>query len=431
MSSSWRRTYWVVWIANLVTSIGMMSFLPFFPSLLEEMGVDDPVAKRAWAGVIFGAAPLSATLMSPIWGALGDRFGRKLMVCRSMVAICLFVGGMYWAATPWHLLALRLGQGLFSGFIPPSITLVSVGAPPEKQGRVAGDLTTALALGGLIGPGLGGAIAVWTGSRRDVFLFVGIASLISAVLVALFAVEDKSLRQERRGQLSVRQALRGTGGDVGRVLASPLMRSMALVVFALQLGLGSVNPLLELHVRDLLGPSPSGWAWLATLFRFDPGDRAAVETFATGMLFTVMGVANLVALPFWGRYGDAFGHRRALILCGLGTSISLGLQAAASSYLLLLFGRVLMGIAMAGTGPLAFGMAASETRAERRGGAFGVVFSARTLAVAVGATAGGFAAPWIGVRGVMLAGGCIVAAALWGFVRSRPSDQAASSATTL
>ena len=89
-----------------------------------------------------------------------------------------------------------------------------------------------------------------------------------------------------------------------------------------------------------------------------------------------------------------------------------------------------MGVAMAGTGPLAFGMAAAETRAERRGGAFGVVFSARTLAVAVGATAGGFAAPWIGVRGVMLAGGGIVAAALWGFVRSRSSDQTASSAVT-
>ena len=138
--SSWRRTYWTVWLSNLVTSIGMMSFLPFFPSLLEEMGVDDPAAKRAWAGVIFGAAPLSATLMSPIWGALGDRLGRKLMVVHSMLAICLFVGGMHWASTPWQLLAMRLGQGLFSGFIPPSITLVSVGAPPERQGRVAGDL---------------------------------------------------------------------------------------------------------------------------------------------------------------------------------------------------------------------------------------------------------------------------------------------------
>lgn len=424
MSSSWRRTYWVVWFANLVTSIGMMSFLPFFPSLLEEMGVTDPVMKRRWAGVIFGAAPLSATIMSPIWGALGDRFGRKLMVCRSMVAICLFVGGMYWASGPWMLLFLRLGQGLFSGFIPPSITLVSVGAPPEKQGRVAGDLTTALALGGLIGPGLGGAIAVWTGSRRDVFLFVGAAALISAVLVALFAKEDRSLRQEK-AKGGVMEALRGTGRDVGEVLSTPVLRSMALVVFALQLGLGSVNPLLELHVRDF---TLAGWESAGRWMGFDGTDRVALETFATGMLFTAMGVANLIALPIWGRYGDAFGHRRALLLCALGSAASLAVQAVATSYGVLLFGRILMGIAMAGTGPLAFGLAAAHTGAERRGGAFGVVFSARTLAVAVGASAGGWAASSIGVEGVMVAGAIIVAGFAWNFARAgKPVAKTSSS----
>ncbi len=419
MSSSWRRTYWVVWIANLITSIGMMSFLPFFPSLLEELGIRGGPAQYAWSGAIFGAAPLSATVMSPIWGALGDRLGRKLMVVRSMLAISLFVGGMHWASTPLQLLLLRLGQGLFSGFIPPSITLVSVGAPPERQGRVAGDLTTALALGGLVGPALGGAIAVWFGSRRDVFLFVGAAALLGAALVGLLAVEDASLRQRRGSESGVGAALRGTGADVGRVLANPTLRSMALVVFALQLGLGSINPLLELHVRNLLPADLSGWAWVGRLFHFDAAEPVATRTFATGMLFTVMGVGNLLALPFWGRFGDAFGHRRSLVLCALGSMCGLVVQAAAGGYALLLAGRILMGVSMAGTGPLAFGLAAAETGAQRRGGAFGVVFSARTLAVAVGAGAGGLASPWIGVRGVMLAGAVIVALAVAGFVRGR------------
>ena len=73
--AGWRRTYWTVWTANLVTAIGMMSFLPFFPSLLEEMGLRDRDEIQLWAGIAFGAAPLSATFMSPIWGALGDRLG--------------------------------------------------------------------------------------------------------------------------------------------------------------------------------------------------------------------------------------------------------------------------------------------------------------------------------------------------------------------
>ena len=421
--SSWRRTYWTVWLSNLVTSIGMMSFLPFFPSLLEEMGVEDEALKRTWAGLIFAGAPLSATLMSPIWGALGDRFGRKLMVCRSMLAITIFVGGMYFVDSPAALFAMRLGQGLFSGFIPPSITLVSVSAPPERQGRVAGDLTTALALGGILGPMLGGWIAAATAEHRTVFLFVAAASLASALLVALFAEEDRSKRQVSEGPVSIGNALRGTATDIAAVFANPTMRGAAGLIFALQFGLGAINPVLELHVRELLaGPRLEGWSWIARFVpAIEPGNRASIETFATSLLFGGMAIVNLISLPVWGRYGDRVGHRPALLLCAMGSVISLGFQAAATLFGALLLARLAMGVALAGTGPLAFGLAAAEVSADRRGGAFGVVFSARTFAVAVGGATGGALSAVIGVRGLMVLAALLLLVALEGFRRSSRS----------
>ena len=417
--AGWRRTYWAVWAANLITSIGMMSFLPFFPSLLEEMGVADETAKRAWAGAIFGAAPLSATLMSPIWGAIGDRIGRKLMVCRAMLAISLFIGCMYWASTPLTLLLLRLGQGLFSGFVPPSITLVSVGAPAERQGRVAGDLTTALAIGGILGPSFGGWLAATSGSYRTVFLFVAGAGLVGALLVSLLAVEDAGHRQRVDGGLSVRTAVVGMARDVAAIFANPVLRGAALLVFALQFGLGSINPVLELYVRELVdGRTIERWSWLLRhLPSVSLADERGIEVLATGLLFGAMAVCNLVSLPAWGRYGDRVGHRRALALCALGSVLALGLQASAQVFALLLAGRMLMGAAMAGTGPLAFGLAAAEISADRRGGAFGVVFSARTLAVAVGGLTGGVLSSVIGVRGIMVVALLILVGALAVFRR--------------
>ena len=74
-------------MANLLAGIGMMSFLPFFPSLLEELGLSGRDEVAIWSGLIFGAAPLAATVASPLWGALGDRFGRKLMLVRSLLGI--------------------------------------------------------------------------------------------------------------------------------------------------------------------------------------------------------------------------------------------------------------------------------------------------------------------------------------------------------
>ncbi|MEO0653165.1 MAG: MFS transporter, partial [Planctomycetota bacterium] len=134
--SPWARTYWAVWFANLIAAVGMMSFIPFFPSVVEDLGVEQRGAVMLWAGACQGGAPLMAALMGPLWGALGDRFSRKLMVIRSLGALALFVGLMSFARSPLELLLLRMLQGVFSGFLPPSITLVSVGVPKERQGRL-------------------------------------------------------------------------------------------------------------------------------------------------------------------------------------------------------------------------------------------------------------------------------------------------------
>lgn len=429
-AESWRRTFAVVWLANLITSIGMMSFLPFFPSLLRGLGLEDPAEVRLWAGLCFGAAPLSATLMSPVWGSLGDRLGRKIMVVRSMLAIALFVGAMAFVSSPGQLLAMRIGQGLFSGFIPPSITLVSVAAPVDRQGRVAGWLTTSLAIGGMFGPLLGGWASVRFGNHQSVFFIVGGLALFGAALVALFAREDKSLRRrvDQHSDVSpVANALRSLRGDLGEVLASPVLRGTLALVFALQLGLGAVNPVLEDYVAELfqgLDARAMLWAdWLRALSAEKLDDTQDLATYATSLAFGVMALANLVALPLWGRYGDRAGHRRALTLCTVGSIAALGLQAAVPAYPALLVGRLLLGVAMAGVGPLAFGLAAAETGADRRGGAFGAVFSARTLAVAIGGAAGGAMAGGLGIRAVMLSGCIAMGIALLAFARARPARE--------
>ena len=423
MESHWKRTYWVVWTANLITSIGMMSFLPFFPSLLAEMGVEGEASISRWAGVCFAAAPLSATVSAPLWGAIGDRFGRKVMVCRAMLAIAVFVGGMGLVQSPAQLLAMRFGQGLFSGFIPPSITLVSVVAPEDRQGRVAGNLSTALAIGGLLGPLLGGFLVALLGSYQSVFFVVGSMALTGAVIVWFGAVEDTSKREARAsadgGRGGARSVLRTTASDIGDVLRLRALRSAVLVVFALQFGLGAVNPTLEIYVLELFqGRALEGTYWEALTAAAGTEGLALEEravALATSLSFAVMAVANLLSLSMWGRYGDSIGHRRALIHCAVLSVAAILVQAAAPAFALLLIGRFVMGVGMAGVGPLAFGLAAGEATVGRRGGAFGVVFSARTLAAATGGMIGGALYPYLGARGVMLMCAVLLVATLASF----------------
>jgi MFS family permease len=382
----------------------MMSFLPFFPSHLEQLGVRGEDAIALWTGVIFGAAPLAAAVMSPIWGALGDRFGRRMMVLRSMFAITLFVGAMAFVRDPWTLLALRLAQGVFSGFVAPSLTLVSIGAPADRQGRIAGSLQMAMGLGAVGGPLLGEIVREAVGIPA-VYLCVSVLSGLSGLLVLTVASEDHAKRRRHEGGLGVASLLSASLGDLGELRTNRGLRAAVVVIFWLYFGTGATQPQLELYVREL----DSHFDWV-------PASTAA--------LFSLPAAINLIAMPLWGRVGDARGHTRALILCTALTGVLLLANALVVGYEDLLLVRVLLGAAMAGAGPLAFGVAAAETPDERRGGAFGVVFSARALAISASAMAGGGLAAWVGMRGLFVFGGASILAALAWTSRTRDARTA-------
>ena len=389
--TAWKRTFWAVWIANFIAALGMQSFLPFFPRHLESLGVTDPTDVALWSGLIYGAAPLVAAFSSPFWGILGDRVGRKLMVLRSLVAIALFTAGMSAADGPVTLLLLRIGQGFFSGFVPPSITLVSVGAPANRQSSVAGSLQTALAMGTICGPVLGDLLAQEVGTR-GVFLVVSALAVLAVATVAVFASEPPGATRTGGDRLTPRRFVRAALGDLTTLARSRTLRGAVLAVFLIQFAMGATNPQLELFARQIPGS----------------GD----VPFATGLLFTAVAVTAIIALPLWGRFADRVGPRGALVLCCVLTSLVFLVHGLAPVYGVLLGARFLLGASATGAGPLAFGIAAAETSVERRGGAFGVVFSARALAVALGAMAGGWLSAWIGMRALFLACAVVVLAGL-------------------
>jgi len=399
--SNWKRTYWAVWIANFITATGMMSFLPFFPRHIESLGVTDRAEIELWTGLVFGAAPLAAAVMTPVWGALGDRIGRKAMIARAMIAITIFVGGMSFMTTPQGLLFMRLGQGVFSGFVAPSITLVSVSAPADRQGRVTGSLQTAIALGAVVGPLLGGVLTPEVGVEV-IFRTVSVMALLSAALVLVMAREDAGTRRETApGERSPRALLRAAVTDLREALAIPELRGVVVFLFWLQFGIGVTNPLMELFVRDVSG-----------------GDSAAVAR-TTGALFSAMAAINLIAMPWWGIHGDKVGHARALRRCALLASAALALHSVVSAVALLFVSRILLGAGMAGASPCAYGLAAAELPIERRGGGMGLVFSARTLAISLSAFSGGWLSQWVGIRGLFLGGAALVLITLRGLSRSR------------
>ena len=121
-------------------------------------------------------------IASPIWGILGDRYGRKPMLIRSMVGGAITVGLIYFARSPTELLVLRLLQGATSGTVAAATALVAAETPRNRVGWALGVVTSAVALGSAIGPVVGGLAAALLGLRL-MFLAGGILLLLSTVPV--------------------------------------------------------------------------------------------------------------------------------------------------------------------------------------------------------------------------------------------------------
>src|SRR5256886_14643312 len=122
-------------------------------------------------------------IASPIWGILGDRFGRKPMLIRSMLGGGITVGLIFLAQSPIQLVILRLAQGATSGTVAAATALVAAETPRPRVGWALGVVTSAIALGGAIGPVVGGLAGDLFGLR--LVLLRGRVALFLAIISAV------------------------------------------------------------------------------------------------------------------------------------------------------------------------------------------------------------------------------------------------------
>jgi DHA1 family multidrug resistance protein-like MFS transporter len=318
---------------------------------------------------------------------------------------------MAFAQTPMQLLVLRIGQGVFSGFLAPSITLVTLAFPSGHTGRISGILQSAMAGGSVLGP-LFGSLLIQTLPARFMFATPAILAGLAALLVWIFAREAELPAQAPRAGRPMHRLGLGVLIDVAKRIGSlvqrPGMKFGLGFLFVAQFGIGATNPQLELFV----GYIEPGW------------DAAKVQQH-TAYLFSVLAVLGFFAMPAWGRFGDRRGHGLVLMLSAAGTGLGLVLGGLATAFWVLLASRLLLGAFATGLGPAAFGLAAEVTDREELGAANGAVFSARAMAMALGSMLGGALVNFLGLRGVYYAAGALLLlSALFGRSRLRLSSRA-------
>jgi MFS family permease len=177
-----RRNLLAVSIASFLASVGFMVVMPFLPGLLREVVGEDPASVSLWLGLAISIAPLATALTAPIWTTLGERYGRKAMLERSVVCIGIGIALLAVASTPMHVVALRGIVGGLGGISVAALAAITATTPRRDLGPAVGTLQAAQTAGAMFGPLMGGVLGAFIGMRES-FLLSASVFLVALVLI--------------------------------------------------------------------------------------------------------------------------------------------------------------------------------------------------------------------------------------------------------
>lgn len=393
----WQRTLYIMFLAQALSAIGFSTIFPFLSLYVQDLGTNTGISIEFWAGMVFSGQAITMMIASPFWGALADRYGRKLMVQRAMFGGAIIVFLMAFVTSAEQLVLVRAIQGLITGTVSAANALVAACAPRERMGYAMGVLQVGQWSGIAIGPLIGGVLADAYGFAIP---FIVTAALLAfAGVLVLFGVREDF---EPPGTEAVVQ--QGFVTELRHVLSMHGVILTYSLRFLSGLTRSMIVPIAPLFIQ--------------TLMAADSG----VST-VTGLMVGIGSAAATVTAIYLGRLGDRIGHRRIVIGSAVGAALLFLPQAFVTAPWQLI---VLYGLAGAATGGLVASpsaLLAQYTEPGEEGAVYGLDNSVVAGARAVAPVFGAGLAIWFGYRGVFVAVAVIMIALMLLAARGLPQRQ--------
>ncbi len=359
----WQRNLWAIVVAEVMALLSFQASFILIPYYIQQLGITDLAEVAAWTGAFQSIGAIGFTIATPIWGALGDRYGRKPMLVRAMIATSLVLVGLGLIRTPVQLMVLRALQGFFTGTPAAATALVATGSPKHRLAYALGLVQTSVFVGNTLGPMVGGFIADSYGYRAT--FFTGGVIVLLATVVVVAAVREP----EESAAIAVRARAENPLAGFRSILGSPGLLALTAMVFAVGLTYGLLGPALPIFIQQLVGNS----------------DRlASIAGTITGVGAFSAAVSALVV----GRLSDRIGHRRALLACSMGMSVLYFPQALVRSATALGAVRGLQGFFQGGISPSLNALVVSLSPKDKVGAALGLTSSASSAGFAIGPVLG-------------------------------------------
>jgi MFS family permease len=341
--AGWQRNVWALSLSVFIAFVGFQFFSPFLPLYVQELGVSDPAAVALWSGVLAAVTPTVSGLLAPLFGRLADRFGRKMMLIRSLAGFTVIIAAMGLVTSVWQLLAARFLQGLFAGFTPMAMAVASVSAPRDKVAVAIARVQGAQLLSVAVGPAVGGLVASHLGTRSAFFVTAALCAVSLVALILLFEEQRAATPGETRA------TARST--PFRDFLRRPhFIQVMLLLVIAqfIDRGLALIIPLQVAHMPEV---------------------SAIAAT--SGLIISAAAVGATLSAAVTARLSAAVPAGKILLVQLVAGGVFCAAMALAGGWVSLLALRVAVALCLGGALTLAYSLGGLIVPAEARGAAFG------------------------------------------------------------
>lgn len=376
-----KRNLIIIWFANFFIGGSITMVLPFISLYIESFGDFSTRYVQNWSGLIFGVTFITAFIFSPIWGKIGDKYGRKKILFLSAFGMGLSLFLMGFANSVWQLFFLRLFMGVFTGFIPMSQAFISTQTPKKHAGRVLGTLQTGSITGNLFGPLLGGVLADYVGFSTT-FKWTALALFVSALLVV--ATKEYRLKDKKGTKSSYSSKEVFT-----HLIKHPVLLNVLFISILIQAAHFSIQPILSLYVSEIHGPESLA--------------------FFSGIAFSAAGLGNLMMAKQWGKIGDRIGYIKVLTVLLFVAAIVYLPGGFVTSIWQLIIIRFLLGLSIGGIVPVRVAYIRQEAPIAMQGEVLGYSTSLRFLGNIIGPVLGGVVSGYFGFSAVFVTTSAILA----------------------
>lgn len=357
-----RRNVFAAAVAGGIGFTGFTLVMPFLPLYIAELGTTDLGEIAMWTGLTLGATPAVTAISAPLWGRVGDKYGSKVLVIRSLTAFILTKAGMAFVTAPWQLFVLRALLGVFAGYGALTISMAAQSVPRDRMARAIGAVQTGHRLGPAIGPVIGGLLAPLVGLRNS-FLFAA-AFYAAAMVLVLVMYEDPPRR------VDAAQA-RGGREVFSHLLRLPGFVLALFVIFGLQTVDRSFGPVLPLFVAQV-GVDPQ---------------RVPI---ISGILFSLGAVAAAVGSQLAPRLLRDRSARHIIVAGTAIAALALAVIVVAPTVWLVGASMAVVGLAIGVATTAIYSVAGALLPADAHATGFGVMTTASLIGLAVSPVVAGF-----------------------------------------